>query len=782
MQLENSKRDFLADGTEDTVRMTISKDVESHIIRVLTEDSYDDPLGSSIREAISNAVDSVKEAGTGEPVIVSIKHNVQRQLELTIEDKGLGLDDVSFNKYIMGIGESSKRDNADLLGGYGVGSKSWLSYTDNFSYVCRKDGVERKYLIFKGEEFPESTLIYEQPTEEVNGVKITVILKNSYYEESNCKTKIKEQLSYLDGVYYDINGFDNKYTVYRSDDFQFSSLGTFKEMHISLKDIYYPIDWTKIDMSRIEVPVALRFTDYNDLKPIFNRESIQYTAATIKAIKEKIIKVADWFTAKRNEEIQEFDNLRDARLTVISSHKRLTLFDKEFTITGLCNVSTIPSVEPKVKDIEFRKPSFYLDRIHYIEKEWECNALDDRGTWKKKHVKYDFHYDLERDSSLSRIVLVDYEVSGNIKEYLRQKYKTTYTKTYYVFKTPVKRALEYKVDDKTVDYESYENVLQLTDIPKEDWDFYIEEYKNVIKQYEGTFIDERGLPVKEEYTKWLEQRKEDRKAGRIPSFSNYIALNKEEGDITLYKGRYASRGKGIVYEKDKMPIEDLGQIKHLVIYCPVKEEINEDWAWRVLKHYKIWKLNPSEIKHVKDIKQFLTIKQFMASKAFARMATAIFIKDLIDNEPKSRDIIKEAFNEIKLLREELDKYVYREDVRNFSTSKEARTAILEQAKESGNWDMEIYPTAKKYEHLIKQFGFTNALKDSYYLSETEKAIIKNVMYVMMKHQKITNSLVEDYELVPKPQPLPEETDIEEATVAMLSEEEYETFAEVINED
>lgn len=117
MLLENNKRDFINDKQEETTRMSISADVESHIIKVLTEHSYDDPLGSSIREAVSNAIDSVAEAGNDNPVIVSITKNRVGQYELSIEDKGLGLDDVSFKKYIMGLGESTKRNNANLLGG-----------------------------------------------------------------------------------------------------------------------------------------------------------------------------------------------------------------------------------------------------------------------------------------------------------------------------------------------------------------------------------------------------------------------------------------------------------------------------------------------------------------------------------------------------------------------------------------------------------------------------------------------------------------------------------------
>lgn len=123
MKLNDSiKRDYLstASGDEKTTKMSISADVESHIVRVLTEHTYSDPLGSAIRECVSNAVDSVTEAGTNLPVIVRIQKNKSNLWELSVEDKGLGLDDASFKKYIMGIGESTKRNSNVLLGGLSI--------------------------------------------------------------------------------------------------------------------------------------------------------------------------------------------------------------------------------------------------------------------------------------------------------------------------------------------------------------------------------------------------------------------------------------------------------------------------------------------------------------------------------------------------------------------------------------------------------------------------------------------------------------------------------------
>ena len=117
MILENTKRDVITEGIEDTYKMNISLTAQSHIIKLVTEYAYNSPLDSAIRECVSNSLDSVDEAGTNEPVIVRLKQNNLNGWELSFEDKGLGLSKESFYKYIMGIGESTKRDNPLLRGG-----------------------------------------------------------------------------------------------------------------------------------------------------------------------------------------------------------------------------------------------------------------------------------------------------------------------------------------------------------------------------------------------------------------------------------------------------------------------------------------------------------------------------------------------------------------------------------------------------------------------------------------------------------------------------------------
>lgn len=121
MILNNVKNDVIIEEGEGIgsplVKMNISDDIQSHIIKIVTEYAYNDPLGSIIREGVSNCVDSHTEANQNSPVMVRLLEDNIGNLNLELEDVGLGLDEESFNKYIMGIGQSTKNNNPNLLGG-----------------------------------------------------------------------------------------------------------------------------------------------------------------------------------------------------------------------------------------------------------------------------------------------------------------------------------------------------------------------------------------------------------------------------------------------------------------------------------------------------------------------------------------------------------------------------------------------------------------------------------------------------------------------------------------
>lgn len=98
------------------------------ITTLLTKNLYSDPLLSFLRETISNAVDSHKEAGTDEYVLLLIEvtdkyaYNclyTKFPIKISIRDYGTGLSPERFEKIYRNIGSSTKRESNDFIGMFG---------------------------------------------------------------------------------------------------------------------------------------------------------------------------------------------------------------------------------------------------------------------------------------------------------------------------------------------------------------------------------------------------------------------------------------------------------------------------------------------------------------------------------------------------------------------------------------------------------------------------------------------------------------------------------------
>ncbi len=83
----------------------------------------------------------------------------------------------------------------------GLGFKAPLAYCSSFYFVCRKNGVERKYMMYEGEDNNTIDLLYQVNTDMGNGVKVIIPVK--YYDKYDFVSKTKEQLAYFESVYFD---------------------------------------------------------------------------------------------------------------------------------------------------------------------------------------------------------------------------------------------------------------------------------------------------------------------------------------------------------------------------------------------------------------------------------------------------------------------------------------------------------------------------------------------------------------------------------------------------
>jgi hypothetical protein len=160
----------------DSVGMTIDAEAVDHLMAVLTE-LYTDQELACIREYSTNAWDAQVEAGVTTPIEVTLPNALAPTLQITDHGTGMNADDINdiYSKY----GKSTKTESNDYNGVLGLGCKSALAYTNQFTVTGIKDGVRTVVSVSRDEEGVGSmTILLEEPTEAPNGVTVEIVGQN----------------------------------------------------------------------------------------------------------------------------------------------------------------------------------------------------------------------------------------------------------------------------------------------------------------------------------------------------------------------------------------------------------------------------------------------------------------------------------------------------------------------------------------------------------------------------------------------------------------------------
>lgn len=165
--------DFGPDTT--AVKMGIDESNFEHIMMLLT-DLYSDQILAVIREYSTNARDSHKEAGVTRPIEVTLPNLMSPFFK--VRDYGVGLSSDEVVNVYSKYGSSTKRESNDFNGMLGLGCKSALTYTNQFTVVSVKDGEKITVVIARSGSVPTLEIVDKQAgVNEPNGVEIQVPVK-----------------------------------------------------------------------------------------------------------------------------------------------------------------------------------------------------------------------------------------------------------------------------------------------------------------------------------------------------------------------------------------------------------------------------------------------------------------------------------------------------------------------------------------------------------------------------------------------------------------------------
>lgn len=140
------------------------------MFEILSSKIYSNKIMAPIRELSCNAFDANVEANTNEPIKVHVPSYDEKWF--SVEDNGNGMDGHEIEDLYTTYGYSSKTRSNKFIGCLGLGSKSPFAYTDRFSIISRKNGVEYSYQCVIENSMPKLIKFGEEKTDLPSGTKV----------------------------------------------------------------------------------------------------------------------------------------------------------------------------------------------------------------------------------------------------------------------------------------------------------------------------------------------------------------------------------------------------------------------------------------------------------------------------------------------------------------------------------------------------------------------------------------------------------------------------------
>lgn len=754
MIIEKNINDIKKDGDFSSKKAIINQDKLAKLQFLLTKGLYSDPVSAVIVEWTNNAVDAVVSLGKNpieNPVIVKVEKDL-----FSVEDKGIGLSKEEFIDVCMSYLTSTKEESDDYIGCFGIGMKAFMSLDKSASFTCRKNGLESRYIAYQGAEFMEYDLIYEKDTTEENGVKCEINI--DWREYDSFVSKAKQKLAYYDTVLLYIGDSLVNNNIIRSNSWQYSQLNNTSEMHFCLKDVYYKIDWEKLGINPIYVPIALRCQLNEGLQPTPSREGIIWNEIATNLIKVKIKETADWFINKYNENWKESENIVTNWYNIEETNKYVTIGSHNIKINNLYPYSSIVPKEIAFKEIKLNTPHYYKQRKYL--NNYTCIAKYHYKGRTTKKINY-----IQPHSSIldnSPVYLVNKLPSGNLRTYIEENYSFSSDSII------VTKFRDRKLGKTTESYLNRSELdyiynLNLTIYPRDTWRDRIKEFQVLEQQFISKMIDLTNIDTSTDYLKWLEEKKIQQKEDKVKGIytGNYKILNKQIGEVTISYSRDSSRGNSTVFEKQTYSIQSLRKLSYLTIYFNDTEKEKAIELQRLIKDrkYKVALVGKQEQKKIQDIHNFINYKQFMEHKLLKRMATVWLFKEQIERFEKiyyndSIKIIKDLIEPFKKDLQILESYINESSINSVNSN--LRTELEDLAKQHNLYDFIHWDSYLKVKENMDKYTFLSYLEYPDYPNEENTRVIKSIINQLLFVQQKYKGLHQELEITVKESIKPQE--------------------------
>lgn len=519
MLIETKGNKAVGDLSLKSGKSSISQDKLHKIIGLLSS-QYSDPIGSMLREYTSNIHDSYIGTGKDPHGIVSLwKDNEKNQDYLSFKDNGSGLSPDMFEKVFIVYGESTKDNDNQAIGGFGLGSKTCFAYTNSIMIITRYEGKKYTYYYYKGDKgIPEYDLLSEVDTKEENGTEIRVPIK---YGDTYRVRQSVNQLMYFDNIYLEGFGHDNTTKIVEGKNFKYKE-GTSLAPHVCLEKVYYPLPPEFLNKARtkhmsgvgyynfsnINLPVALKFNN-GELKPTISRESFEY-----------------------NEQIEEllFERL-DA---TIEELKEIYQRNNDLTFEEDYSLIDYFSMNQNKLDFDFNGVFLTLDNKH--------SGLDLK--WKHKLLENTFGLEITGGKLAAAFIITnELNNSGSITSVLKTFGSVSYINGYFLKDVPTISTRGIKaayirdtfsffkvIKQRSLTLRDYKEILRLYSYSRKHWRACIIAYQKCLENVKNSLTKVSEIEPDEEYIKKYKEREQRKKDNAEVKFT-YISDTPSYSDL-----------------------------------------------------------------------------------------------------------------------------------------------------------------------------------------------------------------------------------------------------------
>jgi hypothetical protein len=300
------------------IEQSFSINADAKMFNLLSDKIYSDKPGALVRELPSNAKDAHIAFGIPDvPFDIHLPNALYPYFSVRDYGKGLTFQEM-FDVYSR-YSESTKTDNNQEIGKFGLGAKSPFAYTDSFTVVSRVGGIKNTYTAYIGETgIPVLALLknadgepFHEPCDEPSGLEVIVPIKAKDY--TVFQKKVFHSLQYFDplpnvkGLSSTDIAFDEHHYIFKGSNWGIRTSGmSYLEPRLIQGGVFYPIDVNAVyeerpipgfALSISKQPIDIYFDMFESdsergcLDVALSREALSYDSYTRTKLKDIINQV-----------------------------------------------------------------------------------------------------------------------------------------------------------------------------------------------------------------------------------------------------------------------------------------------------------------------------------------------------------------------------------------------------------------------------------------------------------------------------------------------------------